>query len=67
MLKWGCEKPDTAYFQLVIEGLQNEMIDLEPENIVYSDDSHGNIEAARQLGIDAHVYESVEQVEKFLG
>lgn len=44
-------KPDPAAYEAVLRSL-----DAEPAEVVFVDDRPANVEAARQLGIDAHLY-----------
>ncbi len=62
----GFKKPDPIYYQHIIKELQNAHIIQEPSEIVYFDDSVSNVRAAKDLGLQGHVYTSVEQVKKVL-
>jgi putative hydrolase of the HAD superfamily len=57
---WSCElgivKPDARIYRVCLEALQ-----CDPGRAVFFDDRLRNVEAARELGIDAHLFESVEQ------
>ena len=53
----GLLKPDPAYFQHVLNGLQTE-----PNDCVFVDDRPENVESARLLGINALVFESVDKL-----
>lgn len=55
------EAPKARYFSMILGGIA-----LEPENIAYFDDREDNVEIARRKGIQAHIYESPEQVERIL-
>ncbi len=54
-------KPEPEIFRQVIDDL-----DLPGSQIVFFDDIEENVEAARQQGIDAYVFESVEQIRSIL-
>lgn len=62
----GFKKPDPIYYQHIIKELQNAHVIHEPVEIVYFDDSVSNVQAAKDLGLQAHVYTCVEQVKKVL-
>lgn len=53
----GVEKPDHRSFEILIRAL-----DLPPENIIFIDDSIQNIEAAKELGIDAILFTDAESL-----
>ena len=52
----GCAKPDEVIYRDCLEQLG-----CAPEKSLFFDDRPGNVEAARRLGIDAHVFESAGQ------
>lgn len=62
----GVQKPDLAFYEKVMELLRQDLPDLKPEEIMFFDDSRENVEAAKQLGIDAHFYEGIHQIESLL-
>jgi putative hydrolase of the HAD superfamily len=57
---WSCElgilKPDPAIYRACLEALH-----CEPEQTLFFDDRPNNVEAARELGMEAHIFESAEQ------
>jgi putative hydrolase of the HAD superfamily len=57
---WSCEhgivKPGEAIYRLCLQQLG-----CEPQRALFFDDRPNNVEAARQVGIEAHVFESAEQ------
>jgi HAD superfamily hydrolase (TIGR01509 family) len=55
-------KPDPRAYEQVLK--EN---DLKPEDCIFFDDTSRNVEAARALGIDAHVFKSPEEVRTLLG
>jgi HAD superfamily hydrolase (TIGR01509 family) len=57
----GFTKPDHRIFRIALE-----MFDLTPEKCVFIDDQPENVEAARSLGIHAHLFESREGLIDFL-
>jgi putative hydrolase of the HAD superfamily len=52
----GCAKPDESIYRTCVSGLG-----CEPGRALFLDDRVQNVEAARQIGIEAHVFESAEQ------
>lgn len=58
----GHVKTSAAAHQIILE--EN---DLKPGECIFFDDSQKNIEVARSLGMNAHVFESPAQVKKLLG
>ena len=57
---WSCEhgviKPDPAIYHLCLQQLE-----CEPQRVLFFDDRSRNVQAARQIGMEAHVFESAEQ------
>jgi putative hydrolase of the HAD superfamily len=57
---WSCElgivKPDPAIYRICLEALG-----CEPARTLFFDDRPNNVEAARELGMDAHLFESAQQ------
>lgn len=57
---WSCDhgmiKPDAAFYRLCLDALG-----CEPHRALFFDDRPRNVDGARKLGIDAHVFESAEQ------
>lgn len=57
---WSCEhgviKPDAAIYRICLDALG-----CEPQRALFFDDRPNNVEGARQAGMEAHVFESVEQ------
>jgi putative hydrolase of the HAD superfamily len=57
---WSCEhgviKPGEQIYRLCLEQLG-----CEPHRALFFDDRPNNVEAARRIGIEAHVFESAEQ------
>jgi glucose-1-phosphatase len=54
----GVLKPDREAFLLAAQSMR-----LEPGELLFLDDSHANVSAARSLGFEAHVVETPEQIE----
>lgn len=52
----GCAKPDEGIYHMCLEGLG-----CEPQAAMFFDDRSCNVDAAGQLGIDAHLFESARQ------
>ena len=59
---WSCEhgviKPDPAIYKLCLERLG-----CEPQREIFFDDRPRNVEGARAVGMDAHIFESAEQAQ----
>jgi len=57
---WSCElgtvKPDPAIYRACLDALG-----CEAERTLFFDDRPNNVEAARELGMEAHIFESAEQ------
>ena len=57
---WSCEfgitKPDPAIYRACLDALG-----CEPARTLFFDDRPNNVEAARDLGMEAHIFESAEQ------
>ena len=53
----GVEKPDPRAYQILVDTLH-----LPPSDIVFIDDKWENINAAKEMGIDAILFESPEQI-----
>jgi HAD superfamily hydrolase (TIGR01509 family) len=58
----GTAKPSPAAYQKVLE--ENS---LNPEDCVFFDDTRANVEGAKALGIEAHVFENAAAVREVLG
>ncbi len=58
----GVVKPNIEYYQKVLAAIQNDIPELQPSDILFFDDSQENVDGAAALGIDARLYEGVEQV-----
>ncbi len=60
---WSCEhgitKPDPAIYKVCLEALG-----CEPQRALFFDDRRRNVEGARRAGMQAHVFESVQQARK---
>ncbi len=57
----GAKKPDYKFYNHFL----NE-IEAEPEEVIFWDDSEKNINAAKNLGIDAHQYKNYEEFLKIM-
>lgn len=57
---WSCElgvvKPNPEIYRVCLRALA-----CEPQRTLFFDDRLNNVEAARDLGMEAHLFESVEQ------
>jgi|GEM_PF-1488679 len=57
----GFVKPHPKAYEHILD--ENK---LKPEDCIYFDDMHENVEAAKKLGIKSFVYEGVDQIKKLL-
>lgn len=55
----GCEKKQPEFHMFVLKKLG-----LNPSEILYFDDNEKNIQTARQLGIEAYIYENLETLKQ---
>lgn len=62
----GLLKNDPKYFKVVLDKLATDVPGLEPEEVVYFDDSQDNIDVASSVGIRAYLYSGVPQVRDLL-
>ena len=62
---WSCEhgviKPDAAIYRRCLDALG-----CEPQRALFFDDRPRNVEGARAVGMDAHVFESAEQAREIV-
>ena len=58
----GIMKPDHRIFRIALD-----KVGLSPENVLFVDDTEKNINAARQLGIDSHLFRSRDSLVEFFG
>ncbi|MCS6712495.1 HAD family phosphatase [Brachybacterium sp. EF45031] len=53
----GVQKPDREIYEILLETLAHHTGGVSrPREVIYFDDVEGNVEAARELGIDAHLW-----------
>lgn len=57
----GCEKPDPKAYKILLE-----VLDVEPQEVLFIDDKEQNVHAAKELGIDAVLFENTDQVQREL-
>jgi len=57
----GIEKPDPKAYKILVEKMN-----LSPHDIVFIDDLPENVQAAKEMGIDAILFESEKQIRKEL-
>ena len=62
----GSKKPSRDFFLSVIATISKEHPSVKPADILFIDDSLEHIEGAKAVGINAHLYESMPQVERLL-
>lgn len=62
---WSCElgivKPDPAIYRICLDALG-----CEPSRALFFDDRLNNVDAARDLGMDAHLFESAQQAREIV-
>ena len=58
----GHRKPEPQFFEYVLEQLR----DIEPEELLFIDDSEDNIESAQNLGIQVYLYQNFEDFKEYL-
>jgi len=57
----GYKKPQKEYYEYILQTVGSQ-----PQDILYFDDEQENVDIARELGIEAHVYGDVEQVKELI-
>ncbi len=62
----GATKNNPEFFKIVIERLQKEVLGLLASDIIFFDDTPSKVEAAKECGIDARVFQSIDQVRELL-
>ncbi len=58
----GHRKPTPEFFEFILAEIKSQH-GIEPEEVMFFDDSAENIAAAKSLNIDAHLYKSFEEFE----
>lgn len=62
----GVTKDNPKFFDIVIQSLQQRIGGLEPQDIIFFDDTLSKVETAKSCGIDARFFQSIEQVREML-
>ncbi len=62
----GVTKTNPEFFKLIIEQLKLKYPGIEPNDIIFFDDSQSKIDTARSCGINGQLFSSVEQVREVL-
>ena len=62
----GVTKANPKFFEIIIDRLKLTYPSLEPQDIVFFDDSQSKIDTALSLGINAQLYKGVERVQVLL-
>ena len=57
----GCMKPDRRIYRIALD-----MVNLNPESVLFVDDREENVEAAEDLGIDSHQFRTLDGLVGFL-
>ncbi len=58
----GVAKPDPKFFEQILAAIK-----LPAENLLYFDDTQSHVDAAKKLGIQAHLYQSLDHIKQVLG
>lgn len=65
----GYKKPQKEFFTFILQELLNEH-KIYPHEVLFFDDTRGNVQGAKELDIDAHFYDGferfLEKVEEYL-
>lgn len=59
----GYKKPEIEFYEIILEEIKRKN-NINPNEIMFFDDSKDNVKTAKQLGIDACFYESFDEFEK---
>lgn len=62
----GVTKTDPKFFELVLRELSVQYPGLEPNDVIFFDDSQSKVDTAKALGIDARLFEDNSQVRELL-
>ncbi len=62
----GSKKPSREFFLAVIDAITAKHPSVNPADILFIDDSPEHVEGAVAVGINAHLYKSIDQVEGLL-
>lgn len=52
----GYKKPSKGFYEFILNKIKSEQ-DIQPDEIMFFDDKEGHVEGAKELGIDAHLFE----------
>lgn len=63
----GHLKSEPEFFTKILAKLSELVPDIKPHNVVYFDDNQEGLQTATNLGIDAYLYEGIEQVKAVVG
>lgn len=62
----GVTKDNPEFFHIVIERLQQKISGLRTEDIIFFDDTPSKVETAKACGIDARLFQSIQQIKELL-
>jgi putative hydrolase of the HAD superfamily len=62
----GINKKEPGFFDEVLKRLNEKYPDIKPSEVVFFDDSAHKVESAKNSGLDARLYTSVDQVKELL-
>jgi HAD superfamily hydrolase (TIGR01509 family) len=63
----GYRKKQPEFWQVALAKIALKVPDITPSEIAYFDDEQKIVDVARSVGINAHLYEGIEQVKRILG
>lgn len=62
----GVMKPHVEFFEHVLESIQSNIPGITPDNIIFFDDTPDHVDGARRCGLNAHLYERIDQLKALL-
>lgn len=62
----GVTKTDPKFFEMIINKLKHAYPGIQPQDIIFFDDSQSKIDIARTLGINGQLYGTPKQVQSIL-
>jgi putative hydrolase of the HAD superfamily len=62
----GLTKDQPEFYQAILRTLNAENSAIQPSDVIFFDDSQSKIDTALSVGIDAHLYTSVDQVRRIV-
>lgn len=62
----GVSKTEPQFFEMILDKLKQEFPDLQPQDVIFFDDSQSKVNTACSVGINGQLYTDVEQVRGLL-